>query len=477
LAESVLLSVLGAALGFIFAFWSVSGLRHGLGSMSIARAHEVTLDIGVLGFALAVLVLTGVGCGLAPALQASRPNLNHALKDAARGSATGGNRLRSSLIVGEAALALVLLTGAGLLLHSFSRLLSVPPGFDPERALTMQISLPVQKYRDNAQRAAFYSRLTERVAALPGVEAAGVSGVLPLGGGMPDPFFRIRGRANPPEPGYSADFDFCTVDYFRAMGIPLRRGRFFNSGEAAAPRVAIIDETMAREYFPNEDPIGRQISQETNDWEIVGIVGDVRVRGLAKPVRPLVYRLHSPLDTPRNATLVVRTRGDPKAFARSVHRAILEIDPAQPVANVRTLEEVISASVAQRRLTLVLLGSFAGVALLLTAIGLYGVIAYVVTQRTREIGIRMALGANRGSVLALVLRQGMTLAVLGVALGVPAALGLTRVLTSLLYEVKPGDPLTVSGVSLILLLVALLACWLPARRAAKVDPMEALRYE
>ncbi len=477
LTESVLLSVLGAALGFIFAFWSVGGLRHGLGSMSIARAHEVTLDIGVLGFALAVLVLTGVGCGLAPALQASRPNLNHALKDAARGSATGGNRLRSSLIVGEAALALVLLTGAGLLLHSFSRLLSVPPGFDPERALTMQISLPVQKYRDNAQRAAFYSRLTERVAALPGVEAAGVSGVLPLGGGMPDPFFRIRGRANPPEPGYSADFDFCTVDYFRAMGIPLRRGRFFNSGEAAAPRVAIIDETMAREYFPNEDPIGRQISQETNDWEIVGIVGDVRVRGLAKPVRPLVYRLHSPLDTPRNATLVVRTRGDPKAFARSVHRAILEIDPAQPVANVRTLEEVISASVAQRRLTLVLLGSFAGVALLLTAIGLYGVIAYVVTQRTREIGIRMALGANRGSVLALVLRQGMTLAVLGVALGVPAALGLTRVLTSLLYEVKPGDPLTVSGVSLILLLVALLACWLPARRAAKVDPMEALRYE
>ncbi len=478
LTESVLLSLLGAGLGLLFAFWSVSGLRQVLGSMNAARAHEVTLDAGVLGLALVVSVMTGLAFGLAPALQASRPNLNHALKDAARGSATGGNRLRSSLIVGEVALALMLLVGAGLLLHSFSRLLNVSPGFNPQRALTMQLSLSDQKYPDNPRRVAFYNRVAERVAALPGVEAAGLSQSLPLLGGAPDMFFRISGRANHREPGYLALFDYCTADYFRAMEIPLLRGRVFTEHEVAtAARVAIINAAAAREFFPDEDPLGRQIGQNTNMWEIVGIVGDVRMRGLTRPLKPMLYRPQVPDDAWHSATLVVRTHSSPLALAESVRRVIQEIDPAQPVTNVRTLDDVVDASVAERRLTVVLLGSFAAVALLLAAIGLYGVIAYVVTQRTREFGIRFALGARRRDVLQLVLSQGMKLVVIGLALGVVGAFSLTHLLTKLLYEIKPSDPLTFVGVSAVLLVVALFASWLPARRAAKVDPMEALRTE
>jgi predicted permease len=478
LTESVLLSVFGAGFGLVIASWSVSGLRHVLGSMSAARAHEVTLDVGVLGFAIVVSVITGLGFGLIPALQASRPNLNHELKDAARGSATGGNRLRSSLIVGEVALALVLLVGAGLLLHSFSRLLSVPPGFNPERALTLQLSLSDQKYPDNPRRVAFYNRVAERVAALPGVEAAGLSRALPLLGGAPDMFFRIPGRANHRQPGYSAIFDFCTSEYFRAMGIPLLRGRFFSAHEVTADaRVAIINSTAAREFFPDEDPLGQRIGLENDTWEIVGIVGDVRMRGLTRSVAPVLYRPQAPGQSWRSASLVVRTRSAPLSLVESVRQAIREIDPAQPVANVRTLDEVVGASVAQRRLTLISLCSFAAVALLLAAIGLYGVIAYVVTQRTREFGIRFALGASRRDVLQLVLGHGIKLVALGLVLGLAGAFSLTHLLTKLLYEIKPTDPLTFSGVSAVLLVVALCASWLPARRAAKVDPMEALRHE
>ena len=478
LTESVLLSLLGAGLGLLLAFWSVSGLRHVLGSMSAARAHEITLDAGVLSLAIVVSVITGLGFGLMPALQASRPNLNHALKDAARGSATGGNRLRSSLIVGEVALALVLLVGAGLLLHSFYRLLNVPPGFNPKRALTLQLSLSDQKYPDNLRRVAFYNHVAERVAALPGVEAAGLSRAFPLLSGVPDMFFRIPGRANHREPGYNAIFDFCTSDYFRAMGIPLLRGRFFSTHEVATDaRVAIINSTAAREFFTDEDPLGRRIGLENDTWEIVGVVGDVRMRGLTRSVAPMLYRPQAPGQAWRSASLVVRTHGAPLSVVESLRQAIQEIDPTQPVANVRTLDEVVDASVAQRRLTLVLLSSFAAVALLLAAIGLYGVIAYIVTQRTREFGIRFALGARRSDVLQLVLGHAMKLVALGLVLGVAAAFCLTHLLTKLLYEIKPTDPLTFIGVPAVLLVVALFASWLPARRAAKVHPMEALRYE
>jgi putative ABC transport system permease protein len=478
LTESVLLSLLGAGLGIFLAFWSVSGLRHVLNSMSAARAHEVTLDAGVLAFALVVSVLTGLGFGLAPALQASRPNLNHGLKDAARGSAAGGNRLRGSLIVCEVALALVLLVGAGLLLHSFSRILSVSPGFNPERALTLQLSLSNQRYPDNARRVAFYNRVSERVAALPGVDAAGFCRSLPLLSGAPDVFFRIPGRANHREPGYDALFDFCTADYFRAMGIPLLGGRFFTAQEVATDaRVAIINSAAAREFFPDENPLGRQISQNSNTWQIVGIVGDVRMRRLTRPPAPMVYRPQAPEQSWRSATLVVRTRTSPPALVKSVRQVIQEIDPAQPVANVQTLDDVLGASIAERRLTVLLLGSFAAVALSLAAIGLYGVIAYVVTQRTREFGIRFALGARRRDVLQLVLGHGMKLVAVGLVLGAVGAFSLTHLLTQLLYEIKPNDPFTFVGVSAVLLMVALFASWLPARRAARVHPMEALRYE
>jgi predicted permease len=478
LSESVLLSLLGAALGLFLAFWSVSGLRHVLGSMNIARAHEVALDGGVLGFALVVSVITGLGFGLAPALQSSRPNINHALKDAARGSATGGNRLRGSLIVGQVALALILLVGAGLLLHSFSRLLNVSPGFNPARALTLQLSLSDQKYPDNPRRIAFYNRVAERVAALPGVEAAGLSKSLPLLGAVPDMFFRIPGRPDDREPGFDALFDFCTADYFRAMGVPLLHGRFFTEHEvAAARRVAIINATAAREFFPGANPLGRQISQNSNTWEIVGVVGDVRMRGLTQSIAPMIYRPQVANDSWRSATLVIRTHSSPSAFIESVRRVIHEIDPAQPLASVRTLDEVVDASVAERRLTVILLGSVAAVALLLAAIGLYGVIAYVVTQRTREFGIRFALGASRRDVLQLVLGHGMKLVAIGLVLGVVGAFSLTHLLTKLLYEIKPTDPLTFVAVSAVLLMVALCASWLPARRASNVDPMLALRYE
>ena len=296
----------------------------------------------------------------------------------------------------------------------------------------------------------------------------------------PDAFFTINGRIDGPQPGYAADFDFCTPHYFRALAIPLLRGRLFDERDAtSAAGVAIINEALAREYFPNEDPLGQQFTQENNFWEIIGIVGDVRARGLAEKVRPLFYRPQSfgSAYWSIRANLVVRTSVAPRGMAESIRQAILGIDPDQPVANVRTMEEVIAASVVQRRFILMLLGVFAGAALLLAAIGLYGVIACAVSQRTRELGIRIALGATRQDVLSLVLGQGMKVAAIGILIGVIGALGVTRVLVNLLYEIKPTDPLTFVGVSLLLLLVSLFASWLPARRATKLDPMEALRYE
>ena len=481
LAESVLLFLLGGMLGVVLAFWSVGALRQ-VSAVTLPRAEEIGLDIHVLGFALFVSLATGIAFGLAPAAQALKPDLNANLKEGGRGSAGGvRNRVRGGLIVSEVALALMLLVGAGLLLNSFLRLSKVSPGFDPQQVLTMQLSLPEKKHTEPARRTAFFAQIVERIEALPGVRAAGLAVSLPLAaGGPPDAFFTISGKVNSPQPGYAADFDFCTPHYFRAMGIPLIRGRLFDERDATAVApVAIFNETLAREYFPNEEPLGRHFIQESNTWEIVGIVGDVRLRGLAEKVRPLVYRPQSFGSAYWNlrANLVVRTSAAPRGMAESIRQAILGVNPDQPVTNVRTMEEVTAASAVQRRFILMLLGVFAGLALLLAAIGLYGVIACAVSQRTRELGIRMALGATRQDVLNLMLGEGTKLAAIGILLGVTGALGLTRVLVNLLYEIKPTDPLTFVGVALVLFLVALLASWLPARRAAKVDPMEALRYE
>lgn len=483
LTESLLLSLAGALLGLLLAFWGVGAIKH-LEAVNLPRSGELGLDLRVLGFALLVSLVAAVGFGLVPAFQTSRIHLNDLLKDGARTSGTGpGNRVRSGLIIVEVALSLVLLVGAGLLLNSFVRLSQVPPGVDPRNVLTLQVTLPQNKYPDAARRTEFFERSLERISALPGVEAAGVVGKRPVRGGSMDTTFLIAGRSDAPPTGHGVDFDFCSPDYFRAAGIPLRQGRLFAwSDKVGSPRVVIINEALARLHFPNQDPMGQRIHLDVasgkldEGWEIVGVVGDVRQHGLAEEARPCVYRPQA-YSFMESGNLLVRTADAPMALTEAVRKAVLEIDPNQPVANVRTLENAIAGSLSQRRFVLVLLAGFAGVALLLAAIGLYGVIAYAVTQRTREIGIRMALGATRRDVQSLVVGHGMKLAVIGLVLGLAGAMGLTRVLGRMLYEVKPTDPATFAGVTLVLLGVALFSCWLPARRAARVDPMVALRSE
>ena len=483
LTESTLLSLVGALLGVLLAFWSIGAIRS-LDAVNLPRAQELGLDLRVLGFAVLMSLFAGVAFGLMPALHTTRTALNDMLKDGARASAAGPrNRVRGGLIVAEVSLSLVLLFGAGLLLNSFVRLSHVPPGIDPRNVLTMQVTLPEKKYPDAARRVDFFERTLERISTLPGVEAAGVIGRMPVAGGSGDTTFTIVGRSDAPTIGHGIDFDFCTPDYFRAAGIPLRKGRFFAwSDQAGSPRVVLINEALARQHFPDQDPLRQRIHLDVftgkidEGWEIVGVVGDVRQRGLGNNARPCVYRPQA-FSFQGSGNLLVRTTGAPLALAETVRMAVLEADPDQPVANLRTMEQVLAGSMAQRRFILLLLGGFAGTALLLAGIGLYGVIAYTVSQRTREIGIRMALGASRRNVLNLVLCAGMKLVGIGIVLGGVAALGLTRVLAKLLYGIEPTDPATFACVALLLLLVTLFASWLPARRAARVHPLEALRSE
>jgi predicted permease len=477
LAESVVLSVIGGLLGVVCAFWATHGLRAFIGGLNFARAHEISLDGTVLGLALLIAIGTGICFGLAPALQSSRADLTHALKDAARGSGARGDRLRSTLIAAEVALSLILLVGSALLLHSFHRLLQVSPGFDPEQALTLQLSLSDARYANNPKRIEFFNQVADRVSNLPGVVAAGLVGNLPLNGNNSDRFVRIPGWAGDRDPGFGADYDACTPGWFRAMGIPLKAGRFFDAHDLAPDRrVAIINETMMRACFPDGNPLGRQLVYDNLAWEIIGVVGDVRSRGMHRAAQSIVYR-PVPTDSWRNATLVVRTKGDPLAAAEMIRRTIYELDPQQPVAHVRPLTEIVARSLGDRRLTATLLALFAMAALGLAAMGLYGVIAFAVGQRTREFGIRVALGATKANVLRLVLRRGILLTGIGIVVGVAGSLGLTRLLTRYLYDVNAVDPVTLIGVSILLLVVALLASWLPAQRAAKVDPIVALRQE
>jgi len=476
LTESALLALLGALCGFLLAYWSVDALPR-LITVNMPRAQEVSLDMRVLGFTLLVSLVTGLAFGLAPAYQAARLNLNGTLKESGRGSLSNArNRLRGGLVVAEVALALMLMVGAGLLLKSFIRLSSVPPGFNPQNALTMGITLPEKKYPDAARRSAFFMQAIQRIEALPGVTAAGLTWTLPVIGGPPSNRFKIEGRKSEPEGG-DADFDYCTPNFFRALGIPLLKGRVFEAGDAAeSPRVVIVNEALVRAYFPNEEPLGQRLRIENESWEIVGVVGDWRSRGLGEKVSPRYY-MPQPFSKWGSGSLIVRTAGAPLALAESVRKAILTVDAEQPVANLRTLEDVIATSVAQRRLTLRLIGVFAVLALLLAALGLYGVMAYVVTLRTNEIGVRLALGAQTRDVLRMVVRQGMTLVGIGLLIGLIGAFSLTRFIAAQLYEMSPVDPATFALVSLLLTGVALLACYIPARRATKVDPLIALRHE
>jgi putative ABC transport system permease protein len=474
LTESLLLALVGAAGGLALAFAATGAIREA-GALDLARAHAIAVDARVFAFTLVVSLATSLVFGLTPALQCSRPDLNDKLMEGGRGSSGGRNRTRRFLIVSEVALALVLLAGAGLLVRSFVQLLSVDPGFEPRRALAMQLSLPEHKYPNAERRAAVTERLLARIQALPGVEAAGATMTLPLSG-PPDMLLTIPGRRGPHDGSYSSDFDFASPGYFRAAGIPVSRGRLFDDRDAAVgARVAVVNETFVRTYFPGGQPLGKVFGQGPDQWEIVGVVGDVRMRELSERIRPLVYWPPGFAHFHPNRQLVVRTQGPPRAFVEPIRKAILAEDPEQPIANVRSLEELVASSVARRRMVLVVLALFAASAMLLAGIGLYGVIAYSVSQRTREIGIRIAVGAGRPEVQRLFIVEGMRLSGLGVLLGLAGALALTRLLESQLYGVPATDALTFASVSCLLLLVALVASFLPARRVASVEPMSALR--
>ncbi|HYY56574.1 MAG TPA: ABC transporter permease [Pyrinomonadaceae bacterium] len=486
LTESLLLSLAGGAGGLLLALWGVD-LLVALAPVDIPRLSEVRLDGRVLGFTLLVSLLTGGLFGLAPALRLSKPDLQESLKDGARGAGEGfrRQRMRNLLVVSEVALSLVLLIGAGLMIRSFLQVQKISPGFNPDRVLTMRLSLPQSKYAEAKQQRAFFEQLTARVSALPGVESVGAVNFLPMSKSGNMWSFAIEGRGNAVGP--NLHFRMISPDYFRTLSIPLDRGRQFTEQDReGAPPVAVINETMARTFFPGEDPLGKRIKLASMTspfpWlAVVGVVGDVKHYGLDEETKPELYVSYlQPLLPNFNVSslfLAVRTTAEPAGLAAAVRREVAVLDKDQPVADIKTMEERLSESVAPRRFNMLLLAIFAALALILAAVGIYGVMSYSVTQRTHEIGVRMALGAQGSDVLRLVVGQGMILALAGVALGLLGAFALTRVMKTLLFNVSASDPLTFAGVAFVLSAVALLACLIPARRATRVDPMEALRYE
>ena len=483
LTESVLLATLGGALGLVLGY-SLVKLLVGLNEAKIPRAQEIGLDPAVFIFTALVAVVTGVFFGLVPALQVSRQDLHETLKEGGRTGASVVRRgLRSSLVVIEMALALMLLIGASLLIKSFFRVQQVNPGFRPQNVLSMQISLPDFRYREAPQRDAFFRQLLERVKALPGVGAAGAVSILPMSGSNSSGSFQIEGRVVPQgQMSPHGDRWIATTDYYKTMAIPLIKGRYFEDRDTAeAPGVTIIDETMARKYWPSEDPLGKRITfegaQGNPRWrEIVGIVGHVKHKGLEGESRVQYYIPYQQRPT-GNMYLVVRTGGDPTNVSGAVRGAVLGIDRDLPVFRVRTMEQYVADSMAQRRFAMFVFGIFAVIALVLAAVGLYGVMAYSVTQRTHEIGVRMALGARSRDVVSLVVRQGMTLAGIGLVAGLGAAYGLTRLMETLLFGVNARDLGVFGLIAVVLTAVAAVACFLPARRATRVDPLVALRYE
>jgi putative ABC transport system permease protein len=482
LTESVLLASLGGVAGLLLAYWGTNVLVS-LSPPELLDLPAVKINTLVFVFALAVSLLTGIIFGLAPAIESTRLNLNESLKEGGKNvGGTGGHRLRNSLVIAEIALALALLIGAGLLIRSFNRLQSVDPGFNANQLLTMRVSLPNLRYGDDRKRIDFIKQAVERMQTLPGVEAAGAINFLPFAGPHAGTLVEIEGRAKLP-PGQGLTTGVCVTDanYFRAIQIPLKRGRLFTEQEANEMRhVVLINDAFARKHFPNEDPLGKRVTihmkNENVPSEIIGVVGDSKHMGLESEIEPMSYWPHPELAY-SFMTFVIRTQGDASSIAPSARNVIQTLDPEQPVADVRTMESLLSKSVAKARFNTLLLTVFACVALVLAAVGIYGVMAYSVSHRTHEIGIRMALGAQTRDVLRLVIRRGMILALAGVAIGLIASLLLTRLMKTLLFGVNPTDPLTFVVIALLLTSVALLACYIPARRAARVDPIKALRYE
>jgi putative ABC transport system permease protein len=488
LTESVLLALLGGAIGLLIAAWGADVLLK-LNPVEIPRLDHLAVNAPILAFTLGVSLLTGLIFGVVPALHASRPDLNSALKEGGRESQTGGGRIRGALVVAEVAIAMALLLGAGLLLKSFVQLQRVDAGFNPANILTFNLQLPFSSYRDYRQVSELYSALIARLKALPGVQSADAAGFLPLEGGWPTKLL-IQGR--PPVQGEEpvAQHRPVTEGYFQTMGIPLLRGRRFDERDQPdAPGVMIVNEAFQRRYFPSEDPVGKRITTLARQYgplgrvmpaslemEIVGVVGNEKNSSLSKTAEPAVYFSHRQFSY-RSMSVVVRTTAAPLSLAGAAQNEVWSLDRNLPVSNIKTMEKRLGEAIAQPRFSALLLGLFAALALLLAAVGIYGVISYTVQQRTHEIGVRMALGASVGDILKLVVGRGLALIMTGVGLGVLGAFGLTRLISGLLYGVRATDPLIFVVMPALLSLVALVACYIPARRATKVDPMVALHYE
>ncbi len=485
LVEAFIIALLGGAAGVVVAFWGIDLLRTGNPGEAAQYApgwNHFGINIPVLLFTFGISLLSGVLFGLAPAWHFSKPDLNDALKEGGRQGTPGSHRLRGALVVAEIALSLILLIGAGLMFRSFVALLNTPPGFNPDGVLTMTLNLPTTQYKEAAQRVGFYSELVQRVQKLPGVQSAAVVSHVPLGGSNASSSFLIEGAPEPP-PGEENDgrYRVCTPDYFQTMGISILKGRTFNDQDRAESKpVIIVNETLARRYWPNGDALGKRMRftgpLDKNPWvEVVGIVQDVK-HELNLPVTSDYYLPHAQ-DPWSGMVLVARTTVDPASMSAAIRQQVLAIDKNQPIYDVKTMNQVRAISVAVYSFGSATMAIFALVALVLAAIGIYGVMAFAVTQRTQEIGIRMALGARTIDVLKLVLRSGMFLAGIGVVAGLAGALAVTRLMSSLLFGVSSTDAATYALVTTGLLLVALFACYVPARRATKVDPLVALRYE
>jgi putative ABC transport system permease protein len=482
LTESISLALVS---GIVGTGLTVLGLKLllALAPDNVPRLGEVALDLRVLGFTLGVSLLTGVVFGLVPAFHASRPDLNESLKEGGRGSTKGAHqhRLRSVLVVAEVALALVLLTGAGLMIRSFSVLQRVDPGFKPEGVLTMRIRMTPTQTQDNARVLGFYQRVIDRLKALPGVEGVGAVSHLPLSGAYASGTTIVEKPTNSNEDiGFEADRRVATEDYFQAMGIPLLKGRLFTDQDKADSQlVVIIDETFANRFWPGEDPIGKRLrlpGQQAPWRSVVGVVGHIKHYDLNTQGREQVYFPHAQAAF-GSMYVAVRTSGDAAGIAGAARSAVWEIESNQPVSDLKPMEQLVYGSVAQPRFNMMLLGIFAAVALILAAVGVYGVMNYSVSQRTHEIGIRLALGAGRSDIMKLVIKQGAALSLAGVAVGLIGAYAVTRLMASLLFGVSATDLTTFAVVAVVLVLIALLASYIPARRAMRVDPMIALRYE
>ncbi len=486
LTESVLLAACGGAVGLLTAVWGLD-LLISIAPADIPRLGEIALDGRVVAFTAIVSLVTGILFGLVPALQMSRTDPGDTLKEGGRSGAAGRRRaFGNALIVAEVALSLVLLVGAGLLVNSFARVQSAAPGFNADRVLTFRIAPPEAKYGTFERGDAFYNELYGRLRTTPGVRSVGAANAVPLSGFGGDRTFFIEGRTvTRPEDQADEEIRFVTPGYFTTMQIPILQGREFTERDTlAAPRAAVVNQALARKFFPNGDAIGKRVafSQQEPAWyQIVGVVGTIKHRALDVRELPELYVPYSqPLfagSTVRPMFVVVRTDGDPLAMTAAIRQAVAAVDPDQPVSDVRSMEQRVSTSLGPRRFNMLLLALFAVVALALSAIGIYGVVAYAVTERTHEIGVRLALGARGRDVVAMVVGQGVAPAIAGAVLGMAAAAMLTRLMSSLLYDVTATDPLTFGAVSLVLLLVAIGAAWLPARRATTVDPLIALRSE